>query len=88
MCRSSGRFLFNVRVEMKLSKLLLYSLSAVLVVSLASAGDGNTQEDCAEGEEGCGGVDEQPLIASLTDEDFQETIKAADMMVVVFYAPW
>ena len=53
------------------SKLLVYSLSAVLVVSLASAGDGNTQEDCDEGEEGCGGVDEQPLIASLTDEDFK-----------------
>lgn len=86
---------------MQLSKVLLVSLSAMLLLVAVSSDEEatGTQGDCAEGEEGCNieqaeeeaeeaAEEEQPLIAPLTDQDFLETVKAADMMVVVFYAPW
>ena len=68
----------------------------VLSVLLLFGGVLCADEDCVEGEEGCGveeptqapAAESQNDIYLLTDQNFGEVVKQEEMIMVTFYAPW
>ena len=71
-------------------------LCVLLGLLLLNGGVLSSDEDCVEGEEGCG-VQETPQapaaeslngIYLLNDQNFAEVVKQEEMIMATFYAPW
>ncbi len=76
---------------------LVFAVLLVGLLMLKGSVNGD-DEDCAEGEEGCGldgaasnslpVAEKQNNLLLLTDENFVEVVKNEEMIMATFYAPW